>query len=324
MSKENAQLPRTDRLAEIVVDMLNENGYPTHQLGIVDRVPNEYSSSYPSEIVDCRLPDGRTLKLFCKFSADWDEKKYSHRRDLAYEGHVYEHVIRHADLTAPLFYGLYCDRDSTVLVLEYLEHALLLNEVQPRDAMRKAAKWIGTFHHLNEAKARENKFPALLSYNHEYYAEWVERTLKMARELAKTDQYPWLEPLCKGFENKIEILVDTPPTVIHAEYYPINILFQNSKIYPIDWQSAAVACGAIDLASLTEWWGDTVEEECMKAYKSARWPNGVPDYFDLSFLLSKLYWQFRWLGRPLSHTNTEINTQRFASLFLTGKKAGFI
>lgn len=324
MTRVDSQVPSSKQLAEILLGLLNRNGFPTARIEIVRRVPNDYASSYPTEMVDCRLPDGRTLELFCKYSTYWNEKEYSHRRDVAYEGHVYETVVRHTELSKPLFYGIHCDPDLTVLVIEHLHSAQRISKIEPQVSMLSAARWIGKFHNLNETMAGGSNFTSLIAYNRAYYIGWVDRTLKFTDEITKTRHYPWLEHLCDSFRNHIDLLVEIPPTVIHGEYYGKNILFQNNNIYPIDWQSAAIACGEIDLASLTEWWTDEVESECMEEYKRARWPCGTPDHFDLAFYLSKLYWQFRWLGDSTSQKNDERIALRFETLFSLGKRMGLI
>jgi thiamine kinase-like enzyme len=223
-----------------------------------------------------------------------------------------------------MFYGIHNDQNITILVIEYLEMAQRVSKVRQNDAMLKAANWIGMFHRLNETKAKQNKLPFLLSYNHEYYTSWVDRTLKFTNEIAKTEYYPWLKNLCTKLENKIDLLWNISPTIIHGEYYPENILFQNNKIYPIDWQSAAVAFGEIDLASLTEGWGDKVEKECKEEYKHVRWPCGTPNSFEEMFLYAKMYWQFRWLGKSPDWTNDEKLTPCFETLYSLGKEIGFL
>ena len=42
--------------------------------------------------------------------------------------------------------------------------------------------------------------------------------------------------------------------MIHGEYYPHNILFQSGVVRPVDWETAALAPGEIDLATLCEGW----------------------------------------------------------------------
>jgi hypothetical protein len=57
-------------------------------------------------------------------------------------------------------------------------------------------------------------------------------------------------------------------------------LDEHPAIYPVDWESAAVAAGEIDLAALTEGWPPGFVEQCELEYQRARWPEGPPTGFE--------------------------------------------
>ena len=53
---------------------------PNGSIAILARDRNDYVSSYPSEVVTCRLADGSVLRLFCKYSAAVDgQLEFGHR-----------------------------------------------------------------------------------------------------------------------------------------------------------------------------------------------------------------------------------------------------
>jgi Phosphotransferase enzyme family len=108
-------------------------------------------------------------------------------------------------------------------------------------------------------------------------------------------RFPWLTTLCGRFEDVVTLLLASPPTVIHGEYYPMNILVDGGTVYPIDWESAAVAAGEIDLAALTENWGAEIGRQCELEYQRARWPKGPPGNFEERLYAAQIYLQFRWL-----------------------------
>ena len=64
----------------------------------------------------------------------------------------------------------------------------------------------------------------------------------------------------------------------------------------MDWESAAIGAGEIDLASLTDGWPTEIAESCEREYAAARWPQGPPPEFAERLALAKLYWGLRWLG----------------------------
>jgi aminoglycoside phosphotransferase (APT) family kinase protein len=134
----------------------------------------------------------------------------------------------------------------------------------------------------------------LKRYDAEYYLGWAHRTALLAGPLHA--RLPWLATLCQRFEILVPLLLAPPPTIIHGEYYGRNILVQDGIVYPVDWESAAIAAGEIDLASLTDQWPSSITEECELAYQHARWPQGTPIEFERRLAAARLYLHFRWLG----------------------------
>ena len=103
-----------------------------------------------------------------------------------------------------------------------------------------------------------------------------------------------------------------------------NILYSGGVIYPIDWESAAVAAGEIDLACLTEGWPPRVVRECERRYREARWPDGAPADFERRLGAARLYLAFRWLGEEPDETVDESNRWRFDDLRTVGERLGWI
>ena len=112
-----------------------------------------------------------------------------------------------------------------------------------------------------------------------------------------------------------------PPTVVHGEFYPENILVREGAIYPIDWESTALAAGEIDLASLTEGWSEDVARDCEEQYRQVRWPGGPPDGFYRRLWTARLYLQFRWLG---DHPETDVSEWRLEALLVAGQRLGLL
>src|ERR1043165_8330290 len=89
---------------------------------VLNRDEHEYESTYPSEVVTCRCPDGIERKVLCKYSAQRDHQSYGHRGGIRYEAQVYRRVLAPVTLSAPRCYGTYDDPASgwTWLILEYI------------------------------------------------------------------------------------------------------------------------------------------------------------------------------------------------------------
>jgi aminoglycoside phosphotransferase (APT) family kinase protein len=277
--------------------------------------------TFPKEIVTCSLEDGREFRLFCKYEMGYNHNAHGHRGGVAHEASVYRELLEPMRVSVPALRGVFADKeaDEIWLILEYLEGNLRVKKSPDPAMMGLAARWIGRFHALSQDYLQTPRTSFLKSYDIEYYLGWAQRTLQYSAHLR--DRYPWLELLYERFEEVIRTLLSVPDAVIHGEYYPKNVLVRDSTIYPVDWESAAVGAGEIDLASLTEAWPEAIVQECEAQYQAARWPDDPP--YDLRRVLSaaQLYLHFRWLG---DLPEAVVNTWRFEQLHTIGKQFGLL
>lgn len=299
MDRSSATISEHDTLATALGSAIAENGMPANQLTVVSRQPNVYTSTFPSEIITCLLGNNKALKLLCKYSAEAGNEAYGARRGVEYEADVYRELLRGLEVTCADFYGIYQDASNrrNGLLLEYLADSVRIFQVpEPESVFVEAAGWIGRFHALCSTRVSTPALSFLHSYDPEYYRGWARRTLEMAAQSGNTPA--WLETVCSRFDEVIGLLCEAPATVIHGEYYPKNILVQDGLIYPVDWESTAIGCGEIDLATLTEGWTQDDISKLELAYQRARWPDGVPVGFQRRLCAARLYIQLRWLGDP--------------------------
>jgi hypothetical protein len=275
---------------------------------VLDRQPNTYASTFRSEIVGCQLGNGRELRLLCKYGADHSTSLFRitrHKGGVPDEAAVYHGVLRTSQATTHTFNGAHRDveTDYTWILLEYLDDCVRLRSKRESSAaMGLTACWIGRFRNATEEHLSGACIRFLSRYDANYYLAWARRLSLLAGHLRPS--FPWLTTLCRRFEDVLALLLASPPTVIHAEYYPLNVLFRGGTVYPIDWKPAAVAAGEIDLATLTENWGAAIERQCEVEYQSASWPRGSPADFEWRLCCVPLYLQFRLLR----HGNRDIFT----------------
>lgn len=137
------------------------------------------------------------------------------------------------------------------------------------------------------------------AYDAAWYKAWSERALARA----PADAAEWLAPVCARFQAEIRTLLAWPQVLIHGEFTVHNVLLRRGRIRPVDWESAAVAVGEIDVAAITEGWEATEQADAIRRYTRARWPEGTPHGFDRVLELARLYWSFRWLGDPWIRTD---------------------
>jgi hypothetical protein len=318
------RLPDPDALSAGLNAIFGGNGSGYCPVTILDRTPVAYASTYPSEIVTCRVGDRGELTLYCKYMAGLSFDSYGHRGGVPYETKVYRHILQPLGFSVPKFYGSYDDKTTgdTWLILGCVDPSLRLAKGPQPETILRAAEWVGRFHAVNEPRISMTALSFLNKYDSDYYFGWVRRTSLFAGSLHQ--HFPWLTTLSKRFEECIDILLSASPTVIHGEYYPHNVLVRDGVVYPLDWESAAIAAGEIDLATLTEDWGPDIVQQCALEYRRTRWPEGSPAEFARRLAAAQLYLCFRWLGDQPNWTLAEGNRSYFEQMHSVGEELGFI
>ena len=307
---------------------------------VLKRKPNPYGSTFPTEIVTCRLEghDGRkTISFFVKYGRKQFDEVYGHRGDLPYEARVYRQVLQGLEFSTPKFYGVYKNGSDGVpwLILEYMGGGRPASWLKGPQAMVRSAGWIGEFHAANQGRIHDRQVKFLRRYDTKYYLGWAKRTRRLFR--GAHAKFPWLAPLCDKFERRIPRLVETPQTIIHGEYFGSNIVDQEGLTRPIDWQSTAIGPGEVDLASLTHSWLSWIVQRCEREYTRSRWPGGTPEYFRETLDVARVYMNLRWLGdpdlmqplvtrqgRPLAKKSVFLAMQALIDLHSVGKRLRLI
>jgi thiamine kinase-like enzyme len=316
-------IPSTSALTAALSSALTADG-PRREVAILERIPSVWSASFPAEIVSCRLGDGRELRLLCKYSVGRDRDPHGHRGGLARELQVYRSVLARDPGTTAHLYGAYeAELDGEVwLFLQYLDNGIHLEKSGDPRALPRAASWIGGFHARHEG-GDGAAVGGIESYEENYYLGWSRRTARFAEPLH--GDFPWLPDACARFPEVVAVLSDTPATLIHAEYHVTNILFRGGTVYPVDWESAAIGPGEIDLAALTERWPEIdVVEACERAYAHARWGGRRPETFGQTMIAARMYLMFRWLGDRPEWTTHERLRWRFDELQRLAELASLI
>jgi len=189
---------------------------------------------------------------------------------------VYRDVLSRVQLDTPAFYGAVIDqrRDSERYWL-FLEHVKGIPLWQCElDMWPAAARWLKQLH----SHRFENLPASLLRHDAAYYARWIERAAGFRPELQR---------IAKKYGRAIDRLTALPATFIHGEFYPSNILVEDDRIRPVDWETAAVGPALIDLAALCGGrFDDARREQLAHEYGAAM--------EDLDFC--RLHLAIQWLG----------------------------
>ena len=141
-----------------------------------------------------------------------------------------------------------------------------------------------------------------MRYDAAFYRVWLERFLNF--QSAGLRPAGW-ESLVAGYEEAIERLIRLPSTLIHGEFYASNILVEETRegcrIRPVDWETAAIGPGLIDLAALTSGaWSERERTEMAATYHDALLSEGMAEVSLDDLLLAvddcRLHLAIRWLG----------------------------
>jgi thiamine kinase-like enzyme len=291
---ENTLLPDTCSLTNHLSTLIKDGKVSSKSVEIISRKTSDYSSTFPTEIINCRINSNHSVTFFCKYLNNRASNYFGHRGGIEYEVEIYDKVLRSLPLSKAEFYGYNYlkDENKILLVLQYLEDSETLQKSTDPNILSKAASWLGYMHAFYQSKV-----PSFVKvYDASYYQSWGKLVEDLGNEVKL--KYPWLRGLTSYFSENVNQLVSSELTLIHGEFYPKNVLLKDDLIYPVDWESAAKAPGQIDLASLIEGWPKEVVDNAVEAYKRARWGSikNVPAEFDRILLLSQVYFNFRWMG----------------------------
>ena len=332
MKTPTSLLPDSRRLTAGLTAALNGDGTPGHAVKVLDRKLPRFMSTFPNEIVTCRLPNGRKRRVFIKYEAGHGHNSFGHRGDVAYEAEVYQRLLRTVPAFHPQCLGVHTDskRGDTWLVLEYAYRSVRVSDLsyhrstrQPR-ALAESARWIAKFHAAHEARVGHPEFTFLKRYDDEYYRGWARRTFEFARPLL--GRFPWLTELRETGDAWFAPLRAARPTVIHGEFYAKTVLVRSQRLFMVDWESAAIAPGEIDLATLTEGkhWRGQIARQCEREYARARWPEGAPADFQRTLAAARIYLHFRWLGERQDWAVREKTLWRYEHLLAAAKRLGLL
>lgn len=309
MKSKLALFPTLPTLIAGLTSIFKDSGLIKKTVKVLHRQPFDLMSTFPCEIVTCQLENGRELQIFCKYSAEKNhDTDFDHWGGISYEGSIYQHVLQPLSLSKPFFFGTYKDTANNIwLVIEYLKDSISLQMCWQEPLLSRvlAAQWIGEFHASSKFFSSTIPPYKLKIYDFDYYMRWAKRTLKLIKK--RQYHYPWLESVCDVWKKIVNTYLLPSQTIIHGEYFLDNILFQNGKIYPVDWESAAIAAGEIDLAFLTQCAPKEIVDKCIVEYRKMRWQNKTSPEFERRLAAAQLYAGFRWLAEP-SHWDLKNGT----------------
>jgi aminoglycoside phosphotransferase (APT) family kinase protein len=271
------------------------------------RRASAYRTSYAIDELDVQLDDGTALALMFKdlsrraLTAGADRAKPAFLHDPLREIEVYRSLLAPARLGTAICYGAVAEpeRGRYWLFLERVAGKELY-QVGEFAAWQHAARRLAALHGHFAAVQGERlaQTSSLLRYDGEFYRAWPRRARAFARSRPWSARVEWL---ADRYEPVIERLLSLPPTLIHGEFYASNVLVQDRRVCPVDWEMAAIGPGLVDLAALTAGrWTEEQRTALALAYCEAIPPH-VGERLTPSALLDtldycRLHLALQWLG----------------------------
>lgn len=304
---------RADRLAsrlpsrghlQSMLDGMSPDG--ERQVELLRRERNKYTSTSPSEIVTVRLAGGQRVQLFNKYFFDDIITAGSRSATPFNEVLMYRHVLR-PPLTLPRVFGTWIDEAAgeAWLVLEYLSKARrLMHVVEQRQALETASRWMGEFHRSTETRLHEPALGFLRHLDADYFRRCLRRLVESAHG-PTNEPLSWLMCIEERFDQAMASLAASRPTVIHAEFYPKNVLVVEGGIYPIDWETASTGFGEIDFAMLLTGWPSVVFDRCLLAYRDARGLTEPESELRRRIAIATVLVDLHWLAHSVGAAETQ-------------------
>ncbi len=262
---------------------------------IREHLPWEYHGTATAELLECVLASGAEWRVLWKRGLAGPRDPHDPRGGVTYETQLYEHILGPGGYGPPKFLG--ATHDPTTgedwLFEEFLPGAIRLTEF-PVDIARSAAGWLGQFHRAFERSPVAPASAFVRRYDTDWYIGWVEAAMAVIGQAGR--QTPEIEAVANGLRYHLPRMLEGPRTLIHGEFYPRNILVDRVAIRPVDWESAAMAAGEVDLATLTEGWAADVETVLVDRYRAARWLSKPPPGFEERYQAARAYSACRRLG----------------------------
>ena len=318
-------LTESNELCKVLEQALNRR-FSTHRSIIrFEHRPSGYQSSFVVEEIDVWLNDGTNLQIFFKdlswqsLSEDIRAVKPAFLYNPLTEIEVYRTILRPELLGTPAYYGSAVDpqQDRYWLFMERVP-GLKLRHIGSFEIWQQVARYLARMHahFAAELQTSQHHHSHLPRYNAEYYRLWMRRAhVHLGGSDASFDGSVSrdIEWLSSRYDQVVQYLEALPTVLIHGEFYAGNIILQETgdesrasgRICPIDWETAAIGPGLIDLAALIGGsWTETQKTELALAYYDEMMPvaGWFPSWFPSreAFLRAldyhRLHQAVQWLG----------------------------
>lgn len=217
----------------------------------LERIPSEFATVFPADLLRVRLDDGRAMDIFLKHLGAYDHPQKAVPET---EVMVYRDLLANRGLPVPAFYGA-CRNERTEryeLYMEYIDDWCL--KYHPLEEWYRGAAVLAEFQRAFIGREDELRTTeALLVLDEAYYAGFAERARK---ELLRHTPglVERLDGVVSRYDPVVRELAGAPPTLVNADLSPRNVVADTketpTRIVFVDWESAGMGCGVLDIVHL--------------------------------------------------------------------------
>jgi thiamine kinase-like enzyme len=276
----------------------------------MQREPFVDSSSFSTECLLVLVNDGEWLEVFFKDLnprhqlADAQSLRHKPELDRSYrELRMYRDVLSRLQLGTPELYAWRWEpqHDSFWLFLEHIDSDRLTRSGFERWV--EAARWAARFHAaVRELPLTEADF--LIHLDRDHYRHCANR-LEQNFSNFNPEQQPIIRQALNDYDGILEQLVALPRHLIHGEFFGQNVMIRQANpaepIAVIDWETAAIGPGYIDLVSISAGqWTPEQRQAMWRAYfEQYQAETGLPmdwEHFCQEVGQVALYRALWWLG----------------------------
>lgn len=267
-------------LVDVLEPALGEHLGDNRRIRHIERRLSDYRSSFAIEELQVEFDDGRIVPVMFKDLSPRAllEEARQTRPAFLYDPHreieVYRRLLSQHQLGTAVCYLAVVDprRDRYWLFMEKVQ-GLELYQIGDFATWEQVAGWLARFHRLAPEMLPHAQKTRLLEWNPPQYQaclEWA-HTCQSVRPPSRPASGDVMERITGIYDRVIKRLAALPPAVIHGEFYASNVLVQQTpsgvRVCPIDWETAGVGPGLIDLAALVAGgWTDQQREALALAY----------------------------------------------------------
>ena len=252
------------------------------EVGALRRLPWAYGSSVPVE--ELRIA-GRPPLLFKDLTPRPRPSRPAFLVDPLREVEAYTTLLHGLD--APACHGALVDEDRVWLFLELVD-GVPLWQAEGLAPWEATARWLARMHGAPVPQGVH-----LLRYDGAHLRRWVNRALAMSPDDLRAVRAPAL--------RAVQRLAAWPSAFLHGELYASNVLVQDTaagpRVRPVDWETAGVGPGLLDLAALTAGgWAPDRRARVVAAYRDALPTAAAGSEFDAALDAARLLVALQWLG----------------------------